>query len=217
VILSPPHFETRLQSRYVHLVKEHLHAATSCASGLSALPGLKTAFASTQAAWRSYTIADVALSELIKPLPEAGREGRAASATTYVLLVHDRSTRVFGTHKSEADRIQLTHQHDIGYELSGTLLVDAATGRPPAPMEIRLLAAERVHNTRTLAPKFAANRLDQLETGKSARHAQWSRALSAVYATAELRLSLARIFSSGTSRDRAGSCGIAVQKHLTQT
>jgi hypothetical protein len=144
------------------LVKEHLHAATSFASGLSALPGLKTAFASTQAAWRFYANDNVTLSELIKPLQEAGREGCTASASSYALLVHDWSTLAFGTHTSKADRVQLTHQHDIGYELSATLLVDAATGDPLAPMEIRLRAADRVHSTRTPAPTIAAKRLDQL-------------------------------------------------------
>lgn len=144
------------------MVKEHLHAATAFASGLSALPGLKTAFASTQAAWRFYANDNVTLSELIKPLQEAGREGCTASSSSYVLLIHDWSTLAFGTHSSKADRVQLTHQHDIGYELSTALLVDAATGDPLAPMEVRLRAEDRVHSTRTPAPKTAAKRLDQL-------------------------------------------------------
>jgi hypothetical protein len=144
------------------LVKEHLHAATGFASGLSALPGLKTAFASTQAAWRFYANNDVTLAELIKPLPEAGREGCAASNSPYVLAVHDWSSLAYGTHPSKADRVQLTHQYDIGYELSVALLVDAATGDPLAPMEIRLRAADRVHSSRTPAPKTSAKRLDQL-------------------------------------------------------
>jgi hypothetical protein len=144
------------------LVKEHLHAATGFASGLSALPGLKTAFASTQAAWRFYANNDVTLAELIKPLQEAGREGCAASNSPYVLAVHDWSSLAYGTHPSKADRVQLTHQYDIGYELSVALLVDAATGDPLAPMEIRLRAADRVHSSRTPAPKTSAKRLDQL-------------------------------------------------------
>jgi hypothetical protein len=144
------------------LVKEHLHAATGFASGLSALPGLKTAFASTQAAWRFYANDNVTLAELIKPLQEAGREGCAASSSPYVLAVHDWSSLAFGTHPSKADRVQLTHQYDIGYELSVALLVDAATGDPLAPMEVRLRAADRVHSSRLPAPKTTAKRLDQL-------------------------------------------------------
>jgi hypothetical protein len=144
------------------LVKEHLHAATGFASGLSALPGLKTAFASTQAAWRFYANGDVTLAELIKPLQEAGREGCAASNSPYVLAVHDWSSLAYGTHPSKADRVKLTHQYDIGYELSTALLVDAATGDPLAPMEIRLRAADRVHSSRTPAPRTSAKRLDQL-------------------------------------------------------
>jgi hypothetical protein len=144
------------------LVKEHLHAATGFAAGLSALPGLTTAFASTQAAWRFYANDDVTLAELIKPLHEAGREGAAASNSPYVLAIHDWSSLAYPTHPSKADRVQLTHPHDIGYELSTTLLVDAATGDPLAPMEVRLRAADRVHSTRTPAPRTAAKRLDQL-------------------------------------------------------
>jgi len=144
------------------MVKEHLHAASHLASGLSALPGLKHPFASTQAAWRFYANPRVTLPELIGPLQEEGRRACAASPADFVLLVHDWSTLGFRAHTSKTDRVQLTHQYDIGYELATALLVDAANGDPLAPMEIRLRAADRVHSTRAPAPSISAKRLDQL-------------------------------------------------------
>jgi hypothetical protein len=141
---------------------EHLHAAPHLASGTSALPGLRHSFASTQAAGRFYANPRVTLPELIRPLQEEGRRACAASTAPFVLLVHDWSSLNFPTHASKADRVQLTHQYDIGYELATALLVDAANGDPLAPMEIRLRAADRVHSTRIPAPRTTARRLDQL-------------------------------------------------------
>jgi hypothetical protein len=161
-ILTPPGLDARLQSRFAQMVKEHLHAAPHLASGLSALPGLKHSFASTQAAWRFYANPRVTLPELIQPLQEEGRRACAASSADFVLLVHDWSTLGFRAHTSKTDRVQLTHKYDIGYELATALLVDAVNGDPLAPMEIRLRAAHRVHSTRTPAPSISAKRLDQL-------------------------------------------------------
>jgi len=141
---------------------EHLHAAPHLASGTSALPGLRHSFASTQAAWRFYANPRVTLPKLIRPLQEEGRRGCAASTADFILLVHDWSSLNFPTHTSKIDRVQLTHQYDVGYELATALLVDAANGDPLAPMEIRLRAADGVHSTRVPAPRTKARRLDQL-------------------------------------------------------
>ena len=98
--------------------------------------------------------------ELIKPLQEAGGEGGTASSSAAVLLIHDWSTLAFGTHSSKPYRVQLTHRHDVGYELSAAII--GRRGDPLAPMEVRPRAEDRVHSTRTPAPKTAAKRLDQL-------------------------------------------------------
>jgi hypothetical protein len=154
--------DRRLQRRFEILVQEHLHVASGLANGLSALPGAGKAFASTQAAWRFFNNEAVTLEGLIQPLQEAGRLALSAGDADWALIVHDWSTISYGDHDSKKDRARLTHQHDVGYELSTALLVEAGKGCPLAPMELRLRAARAVHSTRQPAPRKSAKRLDQL-------------------------------------------------------
>ena len=154
-----PVVERRLQRRYLRLVQEHLHVATDAAHGLSALPGSQDCFAATQAAWRFSANDRLGLPELAGPLIEQGRHAAAASPAEVVLLVHDWSTLAFGSHHSKADRLQLTHAKDVGYELATALLVDAATG---GPMALTLRAADGLHSTRPEAAEPIAAHVDQV-------------------------------------------------------
>jgi hypothetical protein len=54
----------------------------------------------------------------------------------------------FGGHASKADRYQRTHEADLGYELACALAVDAASGAPLGPLELRLRTAAGVLATR---------------------------------------------------------------------
>lgn len=172
--------DRRLQRRFEILVQEHLHVASGLANGLSALPGAGTAFASTQAAWRFFNNEAVTLEGLIQPLQEAGRLALSAGDADWALIVHDWSTLAYGDHDSKKDRARLTHKHDVGYELSTALLVEAGKGCPLAPMELRLRAAGAVHSTRQPAPRKSAKRLDQLlPTMESSR--SWNLSLPVVH------------------------------------
>ena len=117
-ILSPPGLETRLQSRYVHWVKEYPHAATAFASGLSALAGIED-----RVCEHAGRLTILRQRHALGPLQEAGREGCTASSSAAVFLIHDWSTLAFGTYSSKPDRVQLTHQHDVGYELAETTVI----------------------------------------------------------------------------------------------
>ncbi len=157
-----PQLEPRLQRRYVQLVNEHLHSAPPLAAGPAALPRFTTAFASTQAAWRFFANDRVTLPLLIEPLVEAGRHALRDSPADYALLIHDWSILNYHRHTAKADQILFSQGSDRGYELASALLVDAASGDPLAPLEVRVRTATAVYSTRLPAPRRSANHLDEV-------------------------------------------------------
>jgi hypothetical protein len=150
--IAVPDLEVRLQHRYLSLVDSHMQVASQLAAGISTLPSVNQAFAATQAAWRFLNNERVSLPILVEPLRAAGRTALAASSAGFALLVHDWCKLSYG-HQSKRDRAQLTHEHDIGYELTSALLVDAAEGQPIALMEMHLKTAEGVLSTRAPSPE----------------------------------------------------------------
>ena len=173
-----PAFEPRLQRRYAQLVNEHLRCAPALAPGpatlprllpettphpdAAALPRLTTAFASTQAAWRFYANDAVSLPTLAAPLAEAGRHALTNSSADFALVVHDWSIINYHRHTGKTDQILFSQGSDRGYELASAVLVDAGSGDPLAPLELRLRTAGAVHSTRQPAPHRGANHLDEV-------------------------------------------------------
>jgi hypothetical protein len=141
------------------MVESHLRAAPEMAAGVAALPGAGAAFAATQAAWRFLNNDRVTLPALIAPLRQVGLERGRRSNAGFVLLVHDWSKLAFDDLK--ADAVQLTHETDVGYELTTALLVSADDGAPLAPMEMHLRTARGMLSTRTPAPRVQ-NHLEQV-------------------------------------------------------
>src|SRR5262249_11628376 len=128
-------------------------------SGLAALPGLASAFASTQAAWRFYANPRVTLPQLARPLLDAARQAVTAERPDWGLVVHDRSVVSYPHHPGKADQAALGNGR--GYELVTALLVCGNTGGPVAPPEPPRRAAGAVHSTRDGARD--AFWLDELE------------------------------------------------------
>lgn len=143
-------------------MNEHLRSAPPLAAGPAALPRLTEAFASTQAAWRFFANDAVTLPALIEPLQEAGRHALEVSTADYGLVIHDWSIVHYHRHTSKNDQILFSQGSDRGYELASALLVDAATGDPLAPLELRLRTAAAVHSTRSPAPRPTASHLDEV-------------------------------------------------------
>jgi hypothetical protein len=167
--IAMPALEKRLKARYLMLVQSHLHCATNLAAGVASLPGVTTAFAATQAAWRFLNNERVKLPALVEPLRAVGRERVASTEMPFALLVHDWCKLTFTFAASKRDLTQLTHTSDIGYELTTALLVSADDGSPLAPMEIHVKTAKGVLSTRQRAPKDVSH-LDQvLPTMRSAK------------------------------------------------
>jgi hypothetical protein len=145
--------DRRLQRRYVMLVRSHLHTAPELAAGVASLPSVGSAFAATQGAWRFLNNDRISLPALVEPLRDAGRSHVQNTHAAFALLVHDWCKLGFGHAADKRDLVQLTHDADVGYELTTSLLVSADDGRPLAPMEMHLKTAQGVLSTRETPPR----------------------------------------------------------------
>jgi Transposase DDE domain len=159
-IATPP-IDRRLQKRYLILVQSHMRHAPKLAAGIATLPGVGSAWTCTQAAWRFLNNDRVSLSSLVEPLRQEGRERANASGAPFVMLVHDWCKLTYRHPARKRDLAQLTHETDVGYELTTALLVSADDGSPLAPMEMHLKTGQTNLSTRTPAPR-RVNHLEQI-------------------------------------------------------
>ena len=127
---------------------EELGPKRSVAAGLHALPGARTAMASTQAAWRFYVNDAVTAPLLAEPLLASARASVAELAPRWGLVVHDWSQLNFTTHESKTDRVPIGSGSALGYHLQTWLLISDADGAPLAPLGQSLWAADGIHTTR---------------------------------------------------------------------
>jgi hypothetical protein len=146
------------------LVTSHLQATQALASGLHALPGIATAFAATQAAYRFLNNDRIPLPSLAQPLLEAARQEASQACGRYLLVVHDWSHLRFAEHGAKQERVVLSSNRvPEGYELQTALLVGDRDGTPLAPGVMSLRAADGVHCSRCYRVRPAASPLDELE------------------------------------------------------
>lgn len=127
---------------------QHSHVVSQAVSGLSALPGTARPFAATKAMNRFLNHDDIAFTALLEPSQDAVRTALAGSTSPFALVVHDWCMFNFNSHSSKSDRLQRTHDTDLGYELGSALVVDAGDGRPLGPMELRLRTGDGILSTR---------------------------------------------------------------------
>ena len=147
--------DRRLQNRFLAMVQSHMHAPPELAAGIAGLPSAGSAFAATQGAWRFLNNDRVRLPALVQPLREVGRGRLRASSSPFALLVHDWCKLSFAHGKR--DMVQLTHETDVGYELTTALLVNADDGAPLAPMEMHLKTSAGILSTRAPTPRDASH------------------------------------------------------------
>ena len=149
------------------LVKAHCRTATELAAGVGHAADAKAAWTAAQGAWRFLNNKRVGLDALIEPLREVGRfeieaELQRTNTSRCALLVHDWSKIDYRSHTSKKDIVQLTHQTDVGYELTTALLVSSRNGSPLAPMEMHLKTSDGLLSTRHPAPPAGEHRLEQI-------------------------------------------------------
>jgi hypothetical protein len=154
--------EPRLQRRYLQLVQEHMKSSNRDAAGPALKAGENQAFSATQATWRFLSNPNIGLVDLIEPLREVGRQAAGRCRSNYVLLAHDWCKIDYKSHSSKKDLRQITHEHDVGYEMSTSLLIDGANGASIAPMQMHLKTGKAVHSTAVSPPALDAHRLDEL-------------------------------------------------------
>lgn len=151
-----------MQRRYQRLVMSQVSRVDAVAAGVRALPGLGESFAAVQAAWRFYGNERVSLPQLAKPLLECVRTRIARECDNVVLVALDWSGLHFGDHTSKADRVELFHNADLGYELLTALTLSERSGLPLGPVALDLRAAGGVYSTRHRGTMPVVSQLDVL-------------------------------------------------------
>ncbi len=94
----------------------------------------KTSFATTQAIWRFLNNENVSFQQLNQPIQLLASQQILESKHDYALVAHDWSQLQYVKHSNKINRRQRTHANDTGYELQSSLLIDAETGLPIAPL-----------------------------------------------------------------------------------
>jgi hypothetical protein len=126
----------------------HMSGLHAVAAGLRALPGVANSFAATQAAWRFYANEHIGLPQLAEPVIACAKAQIPRACRDYCLIAMDWSGLHFN-HTQKADRVELFHHADLGYELFTALALSDIDGRPLAPVALDLRAAEGLHTTRS--------------------------------------------------------------------
>ena len=157
-----PQAEPRLQRRYERLVMAHVSVVEAVAAGVRALPDLAAPLAVTQAAWRFYANKSLRLPQLAGPLIDCAKAQIATACGAYTLLAMDWSGLHLTGHKRRADRVDLSHHKDLGYELLTALALSDRDGRPLAPVALELEAAAGVYSTTTAQVRPGLSHLDRL-------------------------------------------------------
>lgn len=141
---------------------EHTHAVNAAVSGLTALPGTAKPLAAIQAMSRFLNHEEIGFPALLEPAQEATRTELAKTGSPFTLCVHDWSMFQFNRHTGKTDRLQRSHEKDLGYELGTALIVDAADGRPLGSMELRLRTAKGMLSTRVSETSCPPGHVDEL-------------------------------------------------------
>jgi hypothetical protein len=92
-----------------------------------------SSFATTQAVWRFLNNDRISFEQLNEPILKLARQEILQSQHKYALVMHDWSRLQYYRHGSKSDRQKIQVQNE-GYDLRGSLLVDASTGLPVAPL-----------------------------------------------------------------------------------
>lgn len=107
----------------------------------------KTSFATTQAVWRFLNNEHISFQQLNQPIQSLAIEQLTQSNHHYALVAHDWSQLQYVKHNNKLNRSKRTHENDKGYELQSSLLIDAETGLPIAPLDQTLCDANRCYST----------------------------------------------------------------------
>lgn len=159
------------------LVQAHSGVSQSVASGIHGVPGVNTALAAAQAAYRFFHNPHVTLRGLAAPLLSFARQEVPKVCDRYVLIVHDWTPLSLGDHARKKDRIMLSQRRvPEGYEVQSSIAVSDRDGLPIAPLMVCLRAAEGVHCSRDYEVREPLSPLDELDPAMTfAEHQAFAR------------------------------------------
>src|SRR5215469_1392285 len=80
----------------------------------------------------------------------------------YVLAIIDWSKIDYKKHTAKHDIVRISHEKDIGYELTTQLLVETRTGQPVAPIQMHLKTADGYLSTAMTTPPAGTHHLEQV-------------------------------------------------------
>jgi Transposase DDE domain len=115
----------------------------------------------SQKLWRFSIDPRLEVSALIEPMHQLIRQEMTARPGV-LLAIHDWSTLSFGGHASKKDRVELTHDKDVGYDLATVLMARGDDGAPIAPALVSLTTADGVLSTRDDVPAADLSHIDQV-------------------------------------------------------
>jgi len=125
----------------------HSNAVSELAAGMKALPDTGSAFAHTQALWRFLSNERVDPTHLAGPICEMTRSEVPEHCEAYALAMHDWSRLNYYGHTRKKDRVRMTHETDVGYELQSSLLVSDRDGIPLSAPAQNLVTANGILST----------------------------------------------------------------------
>jgi hypothetical protein len=141
---------------------QHSNCVPSLAAGMKALPSADASFADTQALWRFLSNPRVKPVDLAGPVLALAKLGIQQGCDAYALAVHDWSRLNFHTHTSKLDRVRMTHDTDVGYELQSTVLVADRDGSPIGAPTQNLRTAHGLLSSRWDGLQDTPTHLDEL-------------------------------------------------------
>lgn len=139
-----------------------MRASTRSSHGINTSVDSTNAASQSQAMYRFLNNPSVTPKVLMEPLLQAAREGCSQSPSPFVLIMHDWCKLDYGSHASKKDLYQLTHENDIGYDLTASLAVEAVGGIVLSPVSMHLRTGRQLHSTATKPPKKDDHHLNQL-------------------------------------------------------
>jgi hypothetical protein len=131
--------DLRLTERYFIMLKQAMQHSPSTAAGLSIPEAEQSAFAATVAVSLFFSNAKTTPSALASPLRQFARQQLVGEE--YALLVVDWSRLKSNNHTAKTDTREFTNKHDVGYDLTAPLVVNASTGSPIALLQAHLKTA----------------------------------------------------------------------------
>ena len=152
--------DSRLNHRYLEMVKGHFHHSSPTATGVAVPVSASKSLATTQATWRFFNNDRVTPLGLVEPLRHFARHQLAGA--DYALAVIDWCKLDYKKHTAKKDIVRISHEQDIGYELTTHLLVSAENGCPLAPIQMHLKTANGYLSTAETVPASADHHLPQV-------------------------------------------------------